>query len=520
MSPRYASPDNERARAMGRIQMNRRNFTALTFAAATAAPAAHAADLPKVTAVPGAPALRLGAFDLKAKGYVVEEFFLAGTAQSYRLAGEPTVDGRWRALPAETAPYATRIVVVRPADPKRFNGTVAVEWLNVTAGLDAAPDWSYLHRELMRGGYAYVGVSAQRVGVEGGSRFGSSGALKSANPTRYGALSHPGDAYSFDMFTQVGRVVDSGQVLGGLKAARVLAMGESQSASYLTTYVNAVDPLAKVFDGFLIHSRSGGAALLSPPPPTAAAGPGGPPGGPRAPIGTRLRDDLRVPVLTLIAETDLIGSGGGGFLAARQPDSRRLRTWEMAGTAHVDNYALMVSAIDTDETPMATKVAAWRPTRATLLGMLIKPMNAGPQHHYIAMSALSHLDRWVRTGRAPPKAPQLEVTPAAEGKPATLVLDAEGNAKGGIRSPWVDVPTARHSGLGNSGGPLGFLAGSTEPYDAATLARLYPGGGADYRVRFTAALDSAIKAGFILPADRAGALALAEAVWADQTRAK
>jgi hypothetical protein len=169
---------------------------------------------------------------------------------------------------------------------------------------------------------------------------------------------------------------------------------------------------------------------------------------------------------------------------------------------------------------MATKVAAWRPTRATLLGMLIKPMNAGPQHHYIAMSALSHLDRWVRTGRAPPKAPQLEVTPAAEGKPATLVLDAEGNAKGGIRSPWVDVPTARHSGLGNSGGPLGFLAGSTEPYDAATLARLYPGGGADYRVRFTAALDSAIKAGFILPADRAGALALAEAVWADQTRAK
>ncbi|MFN9926657.1 MAG: alpha/beta hydrolase domain-containing protein, partial [Phenylobacterium sp.] len=199
--------------------------------------------------------------------------------------GEPTVDGRWQALPAETAPYATRIVVVRPADPKRFNGTVAVEWLNVTAGLDAAPDWSYLHRELMRGGYAYVGVSAQRVGVEGGSRFGSGGALKSANPARYGALSHPGDAYAFDMFTQVGRVVDSRQVLGGLKAARVLAMGESQSASYLTTYVNAVDRLARVYDGFLIHSRSGGAALLSPPPPTAAAGPGGPPGGPRAPIG-------------------------------------------------------------------------------------------------------------------------------------------------------------------------------------------------------------------------------------------
>ena len=238
--------------------------------------AALAVETPKVTRVAGPPMLRLGAFDLKAKGYVVEEFFLAGTAQSYRLAGEASVDGRWQAEPAATSDYATRIVVVRPEDARRFNGTVAVEWLNVTGGLDAAPDWSYTHRELLRNGYAWVGVSAQRVGVEGGSRFGSGGALKLANPARYGALSHPGDGFSFDMFSQAGRVVDSGQVLGGLKAGRVLAMGESQSAAYLTTYVNALDPLAKVYDGFLIHSRSGSAALL-------AASGGGGPAGPRAP---------------------------------------------------------------------------------------------------------------------------------------------------------------------------------------------------------------------------------------------
>ena len=126
--------------------------------------AALAVETPKVTPVAGPPMLRLGAFDLKAKGYVVEEFFLAGTAQSYRLAGEASVDGRWQAEPAATSDYATRIVVVRPADAKRFNGTVAVEWLNVTGGLDAAPDWSYTHRELLRSGYAWVGVSAQRVG--------------------------------------------------------------------------------------------------------------------------------------------------------------------------------------------------------------------------------------------------------------------------------------------------------------------------------------------------------------------
>ena len=101
----------------------------------------------------------------------------------------------------------------------------------------------------------------------------------------------------------------------------------------------------------------------------------------------------------------------------------------------------------------------------------------------------------------------------APGGPATLVPDAEGNARGGIRSPWVDVPTAKHSGLGNSGGPLGFLAGSTEPFDAATLQRLYPGGRADYLRRFETALTRALKAGFILPADRADILALAEAMY-------
>lgn len=486
---------------MGRVDRVRRGLATAVLALGLmgAAGISAAAERPgsmTATAVAGAPSLRLGAFDLTAKGYVVEEYFIAGTAQAYGLKGEATTDGRWTAEPATTAPFRTRIVVVRPKDAKQFNGTVAVEWLNVTSGVDAGPDWSYTHRELLRSGYAWVGVSAQKVGVEGGSRFGSGGALKQANPERYGTLEHPGDTYAFDMFTQAGRAAKAGSVLGGLKAQRVLAMGESQSAAYLTTYVNAVDPLVRVYDGFLIHSRSGGAAMLD-----AAT---------RAPTGLRLRDDLRVPVLTLISETDLMGQQGGGFLTARQPDSGKLRTWEMAGTAHVDNYLLMVSAIDSGEAPMKSVAAAWKPTKATLLGMLVKPMNAAPQHHYVAMSALSHLEAWVRTGRAPPKGPLLDV---AMGPPAALTLDAQGNAVGGIRSPWVDVPTARYSGVGNSGGPLGFLAGSTEPFDAATLARLYPGGRADYLKRFEAALDRAVKAGFILSVDRPDILALAEATY-------
>lgn len=496
----------------------RRAVIAGTLAAATLAPLpGRAADAgPVVSAVgasigAGRPSLRLGAFDLAKKGYTVEEFFLTGTARSFRLAGAATADGRWQAEPDASAAYATRLVVVRPTDPARFSGSVAVEWLNVTSGLDAAPDWYYTHREITRRGHAWVGVSAQRVGVEGGSRFGSGGALKQADPARYGGLSHPGDAFSFDIFSQAGDAVKrtaraTPAVLGPLKPARVLAMGESQSAAYLTTYVNAVDPLARVYDGFLIHSRSGSAAMLVPGASTSGA-----PGGARAPVGIKLRRDLRVPVMTLISETDLIGQQGGGFLAARQPDNKRLRTWEMAGTAHVDNYALIVGAIDSGETPVATLAAAWKPVTATILGKLAKPMNAAPQHHYFAMSALSHLEAWVRTGRAPPQGPRLEVATNG-GDAAKLVLDAEGNARGGIRSPWVDVPTARHSGLGNTGGPLGFLAGSTEPYDADILKRLYPGGRGEYLRLFEAALARAVKARFILPADEAEIRTLAAAM--------
>src|SRR5262252_208041 len=79
--------------------------------------------------VPGKPNLLMGAYDLGALGYQTEEYFLTGTATSYRLPGPPPADGVWNAEADKSAPYATRIVVVRPTDPAKFNGTLLVEWL-------------------------------------------------------------------------------------------------------------------------------------------------------------------------------------------------------------------------------------------------------------------------------------------------------------------------------------------------------------------------------------------------------
>ena len=453
------------------------------------------------------PGVNFDRFDLAASGYAVEEFFISGTATSYKPEAPLKEDGDWQVSPLATAPFMTRIVVVRPIDARKFNGTAVVEWLNVSLGSDMAADWDAEHREILRSGFAYVGVSAQKVGIDGGPNIlPSSMPLKKADPERYGQLSHPGDAFAYDIFSHAGLVVRGAggtKVLSSLVAKRILATGVSQSAAFLVSYVNAVDPIAKAYDGYLVHSRFAraapidGSSVFGPAPSD-------------MPPAVKLRGDLRVPLMTVITETDLVGIGGrGGFFSARQPDNHRLRIWEIAGTAHSDTYQLNVAHIDSGSTPVTQLAAAYMATNP-VLGPQPKPLNAAPQHHYVVMAALWNLDRWVREGEAPPEAPRLKALAGDKpGAPPQLVLDAVGNLQGGIRTPWVDVATARLSGLG-PGDPLGAaLFGVTEPFDQEMLDKLYPSGRAEYLKKFDKSLESAIEAGFILPADASEIRALA-----------
>ena len=456
-----------------------------------------------LTQVPGKPVLMLGAFDLAALGYQTEEYFISGTASSYKLPGGPTADGRWNVVADASAPFTTRFVVIRPNNPAKFNGTLLVEWLNVTAGQDTPADWMVAHREMLRRGYAWVGVSAQKVGVEGGNTAMGQPAvpLKKADPARYGSLSHPGDAFSFDIYSQAGAALKASigkganGPLGPLAPRRVLAIGESQSAAYLTTYVNAADPLARVYDGFLIHSRFGSAASIEGTPMRGSAA--------GYPEFVRYRPDLRVPLLTFISETDLLGSRLSGYHGSRRADDRHLRVWEVAGTAHADNYLFMGAFADSGSMPITNLAKVFRPATTSMAGKVAKPFNEGMPHHYVLQAALAAIDGWVRTGRPPASTMPLMLDPATKpGDPPTLLHDANGLARGGVRTPWVDVPTIRLSGKGDPNSFIGMLAGSGDPFDKATLARLYPGGKADYLRRFTRALDTAIRAGHLLREDR------------------
>jgi len=473
------------------------------------------ADPVRVTPAPGEPHLLLGAYDLGGVGYVVEEFFVSGTAQSYAPAAQLGSDGRWPVTPCATADYSTRMASLTPADPARFNGTVLVEWLNVSAGIDAPAVWMMAHREILRSGYAYVAVSAQRVGVEGGAGLlGVDMSLKSQAPQRYASLRHPGDGFAYDIFAQIGALIadpEHGDVLRGLRPRHIVAVGESQSAMYLTTYVNAIDPVTKIYDGFLVHSRFGSAAPLDGSSIFDETGP---------PQTVAFRPDLRVPLMTVITETDVFNAARQGYYFARQPDNERLRVWEIAGAAHADNYTIQVAPIDSGSAPLADLAAAYAPTNMLMGQQLSHYINFGPQHHYVLQAALAALNTWLNTGDPAPTAPPLEVSGDDNPQP---VLDSNGLTRGGVRTPWVDVPIARTSGLGGSDGGaesvMSALFGSGEPFDAATVRRLYPTGDQDYLARFTEALDAAIRSGFILPADRAEILGLAGVAYARGARA-
>ena len=455
--------------------------------------------------MPGAAPDVMRDYDLATLGYEEIEYSFEGTAGSYELQGERGADGHWDVTPGSEAPFRTRFVARWPKDPLRFSGTVVVEWHNVSAGIDAAPDWGFFHRYLAAAGHAWVGVSAQKVGIDGGG-FVESIHLKLLAPDRYGDLQHPGDAWSFDIFTQVGALLQlpaDENPLVGLAPTQILAAGESQSAACLVTYINAVDPQVQLFDGFFVHGRPASGVSMDGVfiPASARLGMEAT----RVAISTngeRIRDDARVPVLVLQSETDVVLLGGQ---LAEQPDSDRLRTWEMAGAAHADTYTVSAGRHD-DGTLTAERMAELlRPTSNLIIGKTDTPINAGPQQHYVAEAALAHLSRWAAGGDAPPSAPSLELNADRTG----YVLDEHGIARGGIRTPWVDVPTAVMAGLGQSGETFAMLFGRTEPFDDATLAKLYPGGEDEYLERFGASLDAAIAAGFLLEQDRIEILAVA-----------
>ncbi|PWW66497.1 alpha/beta hydrolase domain-containing protein [Actinokineospora spheciospongiae] len=439
------------------------------------ADAAQAAGEPTVTRIaPGAGGGHPlsgaeGIVDLDRLGYTEDEYLMSGTATTYDQSGLWTDDGRWNTKVTGTGTaYTTRLLVERPSDPAKFNGTVVVEWLNVSFGVDIPVDLSQSYEHFAREGYAYIGVTAQKRGAD---------KLTQLDPDRYAGVDLPNDTISYDVLSQAARAVRANpSIIGGGTPRTVLASGHSQSAGRLVTYANAIQPKDDVFDGIMVHGRSGGAAAIA----------GGLP-----PISAKIRADLNVPVFVLQSETDVPLSS-----SARQ-NTDRVRTWEVAGTAHADQYGL-----DTYN-PVNARDKAINDGAATYCDTPINSMT----FRYAENAAFSHLESWAQGGPPPPSAQPIDAWFG------TLIQrDKDGNALGGVRLPDLVAPVAAY-GPNNSGGNVTgacLLLGTTKPFTADRLKQLYPTREA-YVTKFTDAADVAVRFGFLLPEDRAEAVARAQA---------
>ena len=367
-------------------------------------------------------------FDLSRVGYVEEEFFFEGTATRYSTPS--MADG---VVLSTGHPYKSRLIVRRPASPHKFNGVVIVEWVNVTSGYNLDLHWETSRDYLTREGYAYVGVSAQRVGVQQ-PPYG----LTAWSPVRYGTLdvtaggTITNDSLSYDIFSQAGQALRNAggaavDMLDGLRPELLIAVGASQSASRLTSYYNSIHPLHRIYDGFV---------------PNVGGGP--------------YRTDVGTKQIRVNTENEIVN----GQAAIRQPDSDVFRSWELAGASHVGYWFMMY--------------------RGQLVGRdnlnpFVFTCNRPPLSHvntkYVLNAAYHHLVKWIRHGhKAPPVAEPIQVTSTS---PLVIPRDANGHVFGGIRLAAMEVPTATNTGA-NGGPAFCILYGSHEPFSSSKLAALYP----------------------------------------------
>ncbi|MGH7820624.1 MAG: alpha/beta hydrolase domain-containing protein [Candidatus Binatia bacterium] len=403
--------------------------------------------------------------DVEPFGYTEEEYFFQGVA---RTLGQGSVGSA-----LQMAPYESRMIVRRPVDPAGFNGTVLVEWLNVTGQTDLEVLWgpgSSVER-FTGDGYAFVGVSAQLAGICCGPL-----SLKMWDPVRYAPLAHPGDDFSFDIFSQAiealrnprdnrTTILDPNVVdpMGGLEVERVIVHGASQSAGRLTTYLHAgFHEEARLIDGFLI-TRGGN-------------------------VDAAIAAALETPVFQVNEEN----------IARDQPDNAYYRLWQEAGAAHAPlvwwSYVWAAQSRDAAGMPLPDVVnVACSVNRAT--------------SDYSFAAAVFHLNEWIRNGTPPPTAPRINRDGAGN-----IVRDEHGLATGGVRHPFVAVPIATNDSTGCP------LWGNYKPWTRAKILEEYPTK-SDYVSQVEAQVDAQVAAGFMLAEDGAAEKARAAAfdVWTEGT---
>jgi hypothetical protein len=418
---------------------------------------------------------------LSQSGYVEEEYFVSGYANVYDFVHGKAI------VRTPDAPYTTRILVRRPVNASEFSGTVIVELLNPTAGFDSDIQWRLCHDYFLAHGDAWVGITSKPVAVQ---------SLKEFDQQRYAPLSwdnplplsqtclnpysppyapddsspHTENGLIWDIMSQVGALLKkpphtlvSNDPMQGLQVERVFATGYSQTSEFLVTYINYIRPHPNahlddgtpVYDGYLLGDGDGGAAPLNQCDESFEWG------DERIIIQPRPE-----PVISVVTQTLVPWSR-----PVRREDSStssdRYRRYEVPGACHINKRQM-------DFSPSREEME-WFPGPPPIDCIEVKQYGLSDfPLEYIMNGAFANLDAWVRDpqGHIPPEADRIKLFLDASGN-YHPDLDQDGNARGGVRTPYVDVPIATY--YVHSTPPIGScgLMGYKVPFDDSSLKDLY-----------------------------------------------
>jgi len=445
--------------------------------------------------------------DLLKFNYIEEEFFVSGKANVYDYDADGNVIVR-----TPDAPYTTRIHIRRPADKSKFSGNVVFELNNPTALHDLDLQWMFCRDFFLENGDIWVGITVKPIAIK---------ALVKFDPERYASMSmnnplspdqrcepEPGmlddttpeteNGLVWDIISQVGALLKGDSESNPIKDYNVeylIATGYSQTGGYLTTYINFIHPLdtakladgSPVFDGYMIGD---GDAFLFPINQCAPAPPGEtsvtikPPG---------------VPVISVVTQ-GLLNMTFVAWRPASDTPEDRYRRYEIPGSAHINQKS-------NDNKPNAADIqkAGVPATAANCAGINENGVTDFPIEFFMN-SAYSNLYAWLRTGTPPPKAEPI-MAEKKEGKDEIdIMLDEHGNALGGVRNPYVDVPLATYYGqsqpLDEESAFFCMLAGYRQPFDNDKIKSLYPTRD-DYLNSVSAMTDTMVKERFLTKSDGA-----------------
>jgi Alpha/beta hydrolase domain len=396
-------------------------------------------------------------------GYSTREYFISGRANIYEFTPTgirvvapcpPSVTGV--ALPACWGlPYTTRMLVLAPIDHRRFSGRVWINPFNAASGADSAGVW---HRQLdyfTRNGDILVGFTASASAVNRlKTNANTSGRYAELYwPVAPGrVLDAPYDGITYDIASQLGALFKKNgpdSPIHGYRVKGLFETGFSLDGGLVFNQANFFASLARMpdggptYDGYLSQGNAGAYSLNFGLTPNGgdgvftgtATGRGFPLGSDDPRIKMQPRD---VPVIKLNTEAEIASIDPVQYpIDWRRPDSNnprdRYRAWEVPGSGHGDTSAAF------DPAPAAGSPSG----TANSCGHVTTNF----PFRYVANAASEALAEWALRNEPPARVKPIEQTSLTAPTPMTINRDEFGNALGGVRTPYVEVPHSTYSPL-------------------------------------------------------------------------